>query len=223
MENKRLNILMIDDHPSMIEGYKSILSFNDLNYEIQVTPAYNCESAYHLITDIQSKAAYDVVFIDLSLPPFPEQNLHSGHDLATLVRMYMPSSKIVILTSHIEAFLLYKIHREIEPEGFLVKSDFTADELLNAFHQIITGNKYRSRTVQQNINDLMANDFLLDEHYQQIITLLAQGIKTKNMPEYINITLSAIDKRKAHIKEFFNIEKGSDEDIIKEAKKRGLI
>lgn len=214
---------MIDDHPSMIEGYKSILSFNDLDYDLNVTPAYNCESAYHLITDIQSKPAYDVVFIDLSLPPFLEQNIKSGQDLASLVRLYMPSSKIVILTSHIEAFVLYKIHREIEPEGFLVKSDFTADELLTAFHQIVTGNKYKSRTVQQNIKDLMANDFLLDENYQQIITLLAQGIKTKNMPEYINITLSAIDKRKAHIKEFFNIEKGSDEDIIKEAKKRGLI
>jgi len=223
LENKKLNILMIDDHPSMIEGYKSILSFNDLDYEIQVTPAYNCESAYYLITDIQSKLAYDVVFIDLSLPAFPEQKIYSGHDLATLVRLYMPSSKIIILTSHIEAFVLYKIHREIEPEGFLVKSDFTAEELLNAFNQIIAGNKYRSRTVQQNITELMANDFLLDEHYQQIITLLAQGVKTKNMPEYINITLSAIDKRKAHIKEFFNIEKGSDEDIIKEAKKRGLI
>lgn len=223
MENKKLNILMIDDHPSMIEGYKSILSFNDLDFEIQVTPAYNCESAYYLITDIQTKPAYDVVFIDLSLPAFPEQKIYSGHDLAALVRLYMPSSKIIILTSHIEAFVLYKIHREIEPEGFLVKSDFTAEELLTAFNQIVAGNKYRSRTVQQNINDLMANDFLLDEHYQQIITLLAQGIKTKNMPEYINITVSAIDKRKAHIKEFFNIEKGSDEDIIKEAKKRGLI
>ena len=223
MENKKLNILMIDDHPSMIEGYKSILSFNDLDFEIQVTPAYNCENAYYLITDIQTKPAYDVVFIDLSLPAFPEQKIYSGHDLAALVRLYMPSSKIIILTSHIEAFVLYKIHREIEPEGFLVKSDFTAEELLTAFNQIVAGNKYRSRTVQQNINDLMANDFLLDEHYQQIITLLAQGIKTKNMPEYINITVSAIDKRKAHIKEFFNIEKGSDEDIIKEAKKRGLI
>lgn len=223
MESKKLNILMIDDHPSMIEGYKSILSFNDLDYEIQVTPAYNCESAYYLITDIQNRLTYDVVFIDLSLPAFPEQKIYSGHDLAALVRLYMPTAKIIIITSHIEAFVLYKIHREIEPEGLLVKSDFSAEELLTAFNQIVAGDKYRSRTVQQNISDLMANDFLLDGYYQQIITLLAQGIKTKNMPEYINITLSAIDKRKAHIKEFFNIEKGSDEDIIKEAKKRGLI
>ena len=48
---------MIDDHPSMIEGYKSILSFNDLNYEIQVTPAYNCESAYYYIVDEQNESA----------------------------------------------------------------------------------------------------------------------------------------------------------------------
>lgn len=41
METKMLNVLMIDDHPSMIEGYKSILSFNDLDCEINVTPAYN--------------------------------------------------------------------------------------------------------------------------------------------------------------------------------------
>ena len=214
---------MIDDHPSMIEGYKSILSFNDLDFEIDITPAYNCEGAYYLITKNQNNVAYDVVFIDLSLPAFPEQKIFSGHDLARLVRNYMPSTKIIILTSHVEAFLLCKIHREIEPEGFLVKSDFSAQELLNAFNQIMTGDKYKSRTVQQNINELMANEFLLDDYYQQIITLLAQGIKTKNMPEYIGITLSAIDKRKAHIKEFFNIEKGSDEDIIKEAKKRGLI
>ena len=50
-----------------------------------------------------------------------------------------------------------------------------------------------------------------------------KNIKIDHLKVTSNITLSAIDKRKAHIKEFFNIEKGSDEDIIKEAKKRGLI
>ena len=46
---KSLNILMIDDHPSMIEGYKSILSFNELGLHINTTPAYNCETAYNII------------------------------------------------------------------------------------------------------------------------------------------------------------------------------
>ena len=37
MSSKKVNIFMIDDHPSMIEGYKSILSYNDLGYEINVS------------------------------------------------------------------------------------------------------------------------------------------------------------------------------------------
>ena len=60
---------MIDDHPSMIEGYKSILSFNDLDCEINVTPAYNCESAYYLIAEnknelrvIENKAPAKIKF-----------------------------------------------------------------------------------------------------------------------------------------------------------------
>ena len=39
----------------------------------------------------------------------------------------------------------------------------------------------------------------------------------------MNMSISAIDKRKAQIRYFFKIEKGSDEDIIRAAKNHGLI
>jgi hypothetical protein len=35
--------------------------------------------------------------------------------------------------------------------------------------------------------------------------------------------MSAIDKRKAQIKDFFCVQKGTDEDIIREAKKHGFV
>lgn len=223
MEQNILTILMIDDHPSMIEGYKSILAFNDLNAEIEVDAAYNCESAYHLIIENKSKKHYDFVFIDLSLPPYEEEQIYSGKELAHLVKLYMPSSKIVILTSHAESFLLYEIHKYVNPIGILVKSDFTADELLLAFSKMNANEFYRSKTVQQSIKDFLATNFVLDELNRQIITLLAQGIKTKNLPNHINLTLSAINKRKAQIRVFFNLDDSSDENIINAAKKRGFI
>jgi hypothetical protein len=43
------------------------------------------------------------------------------------------------------------------------------------------------------------------------------------MPAYLGLSISAIDKRKAVIKSFFGIDKGSDEDIIKAAKKSGFV
>lgn len=37
-----INVLMVDDHSLIIEGYKSILSFNKLGYNVKSTSAYNC-------------------------------------------------------------------------------------------------------------------------------------------------------------------------------------
>ena len=223
MNKTDLHILMIDDHPSMIEGYKSILSFNDLGLRITTTPAYNCESAYNIIDKTSVSEAFDFAFVDLSLPPYLEKNIKSGEDLALLIKNKFPDCKIVILTSHAEAFILDAIQKNIAPNGLLVKSDFTADEFLLAFEKIYNNHFYTSRTVVENIAELHEKSAFLDENNRKLITLLAEGVKTKNLPQRMNLSISAIDKRKAQIKYFFKIEKGSDEDIIREAKKHGLI
>ena len=214
---------MIDDHPSMIEGYKSILSFNDLGLRITTTPAYNCESAYNIIDKTSVSEAFDFAFVDLSLPPYLEKKIKGGEDLALLIKNKFPDCKIVILTSHAEAFILDAIQKNIAPNGLLVKSDFTADEFLLAFEKIYNNHFYTSRTVVENIAELHEKSAFLDENNRKLITLLAEGVKTKNLPQRMNLSISAIDKRKAQIKYFFKIEKGSDEDIIREAKKHGLI
>lgn len=218
----KLKILMIDDHPSLIEGYKIILSYNNLGYEIETTAAYNCKDAYGIITNTDF-VFYDFVFLDYRLPAFEEKNIFSGEDLAVLVREYMPESKIVILTSHVESILLYNIIKNVNPEGLLVKSDFNAEELLEAFDIIIKNEIYHSQTVKQNIKELLSKKIYLDNFNRQIISLLAQGIKTKSLPTYLNLSIGAIEKRKVNIRDYFNLKKGSDEDIIREAKKLGLV
>lgn len=223
MNKTDLHILMIDDHPSMIEGYKSILSFNDLGLRIITTPAYNCESAYNIIDKTSVSESFDFAFVDLSLPPYLEKKIKGGEDLALLIKNKFPDCKIVILTSHAEAFILDAIQKNIAPNGLLVKSDFTAEEFLLAFEKIYNNHFYTSRTVVENIAELHEKSAFLDENNRKLITLLAEGVKTKNLPQRMNLSISAIDKRKAQIKYFFKIEKGSDEDIIREAKKHGLI
>ena len=219
----KLKILMVDDHPSMIEGYKIILSYNNLGLDIETTAAYNCESAYKIITNQSNKIYFDLVFLDFSLPPYEEMHIKSGQDLAKLIKIHLPNTKIVMLTSHTEAILLYDIIRNVEPNGLLVKSDFSAEELLLAFDKIMNGEIYHSITVNHNLKEMFFQKKILDQPNRQIISLLAQGIKTKNLPNYLNISISAIEKRKVNIRCYFNLQKGSDEDIIREAKKLGLV
>jgi two-component system response regulator NreC len=223
MSKKNISIFIVDDHPSMIEGYKSILSFNDLGYNIDVTPAYNCETAYKRMEESEDIYEFDMIFLDLNLPPYLEKEIHSGQDLAVFAKEKYPFAKIVILTSHAEAFVLYDIKKKIAPDGLLVKSDFTADEFLNAFEMVLNNEIYVSKTVEQSIAELLLSNTFLNHYNRNIITLLASGIQSKNLPNHIDLSMSSIDKRKAIIRDYFQIKNGTDEDIIREAKKHGFV
>lgn len=218
-----LNVLMVDDHPPIIEGYKSILSFNPFGYNIKTVATYSCETAYFIITERLKPIAFDIVFIDVTLPPFSEKKLESGEDLVFLVKKYLPDAKIIMLTSHTESIVLYRILNECQPDGLLIKSDFLSDEFLLAFDTVVKGGKYYSTTVKNQKKDMISSAKTLDSYNRQIIILLSQGVKTKNFHEHINLSTSAIEKRKAVIKDYFGIIKGTDEDILREARKQGLI
>src|SRR6476646_5318910 len=109
-----VKILMIDDHPSQIEGYKVILSYNDMGVDIEATECYNCESAFKTITH-PAHPDFDMVMLDRSLPPYPQENLKTGEDLVSVINKYLPDSLIVMITSHSEAFLLYDIVKKLHP------------------------------------------------------------------------------------------------------------
>ena len=216
-----LQVLMVDDHPPIIEGYKSILYYNTFGYILNTIAAHSCEEAHNKI--IHTKHFFDIVFLDLTLPPHTEKNLNSGDDLIPLVRRHHPNAKVVILTSHYESIVLFKIIKEHNPEGLLVKSDFKAQELIDAFDVVVKGGTYFSETVMNHQKSWGEKNKVMDSYNRQILLLLAQGVKTKSFPDLLHLSKSAIDKRKAILKQLLGIDKGNDEDILKEARKQGLI
>lgn len=222
--NRPLKILMIDDHPMIIAGYKSILSFNDSGYEIETTEITNCKDAYELILD-SNNFFFDLIFLDLSLPSYEEKGIYSGEDLALLIRERYKYQRIIILTSHTEGFLLYNLKKKIQPEGLMVKSDFSAEDLLEAFETVLKGKNYFTKTVVDAVEEIANSNAktLLDEINREIIVLLGKGVLTKNLPSYFGVSQSTIDKRKAQIRDYFMIKGGTDEDIVREAKKHGFI
>lgn len=218
-----VNLLIVDDHLPIIEGYKSILSFNKSGYTIETTAATSLEKAYKIITQEPKTTFFDAVFIDLTLPEYPEQKLFTGEDLVPVVKKHLPNAKIAILTSHAESILMYRILNESNPNGILVKSDFTSEEFLVAFDVIMKGENYYSSTVLNYKKQLVPGNKIFDSYNRQIIQLLSQGVKTKSIQDMLHLSKSAVDKRKAAIKEMLDIDKGTDEDILREARKRGLI
>ena len=107
-----LNVLIIEDHPMMVEAYKNTLesSFSK-KIDVKFDVGFNCEQAFRII--IGNILKYDIAIIDVILPSYNEKKLNSGLDIITLIRDNNPACKIMILTSHYEVFVLSNLIDEI--------------------------------------------------------------------------------------------------------------
>ena len=135
---QHLKILMVDDHPMIIEGYQmTLVATKKPHQHLDIDIAHDCDMANQLIRKAADNEPYDVLFFDISLPASKDGLITSGEDLAKIARVYLPDAKVIILTMFNESFRILNIIKEINPEGLLIKSDLTSSELAEAFQHIL--------------------------------------------------------------------------------------
>ncbi|WP_188049072.1 response regulator transcription factor [Flavobacterium sp. GP15] len=223
IKKKQSNILIVDDHPFIIQGYKNAITrYKPEEFEFVITQANDCEKAYNIITD-GSIDHFDIAFLDISMPSYEEKNIFSGEDLAKLLLEYMPNCKIILLTMFSELLKIKTIIKTINPDGLVIKNDLTFDELLFAFDTVIKNKKYYSESVLKMISQAEADTIEIDPLDKQILFHLSKGTKLNDMNQYIPLTLAAIKQRKINLKELLSVEQGSDADLVREAKNKGLL
>lgn len=222
---EKIKILMIDDHPMIIEGYQNTLLFTKKdNQELIIDIANNCDEAVRCMNkSVDNSLPYDVLFVDISLPPSTDGSMSSGEDLAEYARKVLPSAKVIILTMFNESFRIHNIIKTIDPEGFLIKSDLTSSELASAFQAVLYNPPFYSGTVNSHIRKTITSDIVIDDKNRKILHLLSQGVKTKNLAAHLDISLSAIEKRKKQLRGIFEVSDGQDETLLSEARKKGFV
>jgi DNA-binding NarL/FixJ family response regulator len=221
---KHINILMVDDHPIIIEGYQNVLMATKADDQtLRIDSANNCDTAVIMIERASKGTHYDVCFFDISLPASQDGQYTSGEDLALLAKRVLPNAKIVILTMFNESFRIYNIIKEIDPDGFLIKSDLTSMELADAFQQILKSPPYYSSTVNNYVKKTITSEVYVDDVNRKILHLLSQGVKTKSLNEHISLSTSALEKRKKQLKLLFSVDDGKDETLLYEARDKGYL
>lgn len=222
---EKIKILMIDDHPMIIEGYQNTLMFSKKeSQELEIDVANNCDEALaYMKKSREQDHSYNVLFVDISLPPSSDGTMSSGEDLAEYARQILPHAKIIILTMFNESFRTHNIIKTINPEGFMVKSDLTSCELASAFQAVLNNPPFYSATVNNHIRNQISSDMVIDDKNRKILHLLSQGVKTKNLVSHLDISLSAVEKRKKQLRDIFEVNDGQDETLLSMARKKGFI
>ncbi|MCV9927708.1 response regulator [Flavobacterium sp. LS1R49] len=223
MEIIKNNILIVDDHPFIIEGYKNAITrYNPKDYDFEIMQAKDCKSGYEVIMD-PGTADFDVAFLDISMPAYEEKEIYSGEDLAKLIMDHMPNCKIILLTMYTELLKIKTIIRTINPSGLVIKNDLTFDELLYAFDKVMKNHTYYSQSVVEMLKKSPKDSIEIDQFDEQILFHLSKGTKIDEIPHYIPISLKAIIRRIVNLKELLNIKTGMDDDLVKVAKSKKLI
>jgi len=224
MDNN-IKILIVDDHPMIIEGYKNSLLNREIDgYNLMIESANDCDQAINKIeTSLVSRQSYNVLFIDINLPPSENGMYLSGEDIAKFAKDKIPNSKVVILTMHGEDQRIGSILKNVDPDGLLIKTDVGAKEFVDAFRSVLKEEPYYSASVMKHLRRRIQFDFELDVKNQKILEYLSKGIPTSDITDMVGLSRRAVVYRKGQLKQQFGITDASDAELIEKAKSLGVI
>lgn len=217
-------ILLVDDHPINVDSYQTLLSNIESNKNAEYLVAFDCEQTYKTINKhLINGKNIDFAFIDINLPEYPEKKLFSGSDVSILIRKKFPLCKIIIISMHKEPNWVNQIFKSVNPEGFIAKSDINYKCFPEIFQSIEKNEIYMSQSIKLSQKIMIQKNINWDDYDSKILQLIAQGEKTINLPNFIPLSLSAIEKRKANIKKQLVLNLGSDKELIDVATNLGFL
>jgi len=219
-----IKILIIEDHILIAESYAlalGIISKERPNYKFEIDIATSCEKA---IPKLKGKIDYDIILLDISLPPYPKEKIYSGEDISLWIDKNLDSRpKIIINTCFVDHYRLYNLYENVNPDGFLTKEEADAELILEAIITVIESPPFYSNFILKMVRKNFLNKNVLDDTDRKILYELSQGATTKNLMESLAYSKTSIERKKKNIFEILEVRNNDLRTLIEEAKRRGFI
>jgi DNA-binding NarL/FixJ family response regulator len=223
---KVYKVLLIDDHPIILEVYKIALINAGLSIEnatFKIETAENSDIALQKIAIASKLDGFDIIFLDIKIPPSSDGEILSGEDLGAEINQLLPNAKIIISTTFNDNYRVQNILKNVNPDGFLIKNDIDTEELVEAIKTVIFDPPYYSKSVIKLLRKQISSDYLLDKIDRQLLHELSIGTKMRDLPDVLPMSIAGIERRKRQLKEMFNVEDCEDRELILKAKEMGFI
>ncbi len=188
MKNQNTKVIVVDDHPLVIEGLKSSIGNNS---GIEVVACF--ENATSLFSYLRKKTA-QVVVLDINLPDM------NGVEICEKVVKKYPHIKILGLSTYNDPSIIRQMVKN-GAKGYLLKN-VSSKELVSAIHQINEGQSYFSVEIQKILADsIFENDRIprLTRREKEILKLVAEGVTTPQIAQQLFISPLTVETHRRNL------------------------
>lgn len=206
MNDLKIRVLVVDDHPVLRDGVAAILE-NQADM-VMVGEARDGREAVEQFRALRP----DVVLMDLQMPGM------NGVEAIAQIRADHPAAKIIVLTTYsgdVQAVRALKAGAV----GYLLKSGLRT-ELIDAIHDVHRGQRHVHRDVAEGIA-LHVVDEPLSEREVAILRQVADGKANKQVAAELGLSEETV---KGHLKSiFFKLGVADRTHAVTVAARRGII
>ena len=209
--NHKISIIIVDDHPIVIRGFRSLL---------QDEPMYDlagCFATGNECMNFLQQHRVDIVLLDITLPD------GNGVHFCAAIREQYPHTNIVALSNVNERSIILQMFRN-GAKGYLLKN-LSAKELLDALNTVMDGKTAMSLEVkeimQQPDLDALQPVPELTKREKQILQLLAAGRKSAAIAEELFISPLTVKTHRATLLHKFQVN--NIVALVNRARETGLI
>lgn len=202
---KPYRIVIAEDHRILREGLRSLLSSNP-DFKV-VAEAADGLDAIRCVGEHKP----DLVLMDLSMPKM------DGLDAIGEVKSRCPGTKLIVLTVHkAEEYIFESL--KAGADGYLLK-DATYEELTLAIKNVLDGKPYLSPGISGKLVDgylkgrkmsaSVSRTDVLTKRERQILKLIAEGHKNREIADYLCISIKTVEKHRANLMKKLNLHNAS--------------
>ena len=194
--NNKLQTVIVDDHPIIIEGLKTLLQNEK---DIQIVGGF-CNGA-DLLTFMQTNTV-DLILLDITLPDI------NGMDLCLLIKQQYVHTTILFLSNHTERSIIMQTIQN-GASGYLLKNS-SLQELRHAIHEGTKGFITYSKAVNEIISRPSKNELKgrpqLTKREKQILELIARGKTSQTIAQELFLSPLTVDTHRKNLIQKFNVK-----------------
>ncbi len=205
----KIKILVVDDHPMVLEGMRSMLAEIDF-----VEIAGLAQNAYQAMELIKAHMP-DIVITDISMPEI------SGIELTAKIRKEYPGVKVIAMSTFNERSYISQMVQQ-GASGYLLKSA-SKEEIEAAILTVAAGKLYMSLDLELSRQDQqeMKKMPVLTSREQEVLLLIAEGFTNAQIAEKLFVSPYTVDSHRKNLLTKFEVNNTAG--LIKLAVRNGLV